>query len=97
MMKVLLFILFFCGICLAVFAQNRQDSVSGLWYSFNSSHIYQVYHAVNGYQADVYSSKKSGDEKGRIVLNDVIYYPEKQDYEGYICMRLTAFKAQGLK
>lgn len=84
MMKNLFFILFFFCFCLPVFAQSRQDSLSGLWYSFDSSRIYRLYHAPNGYAADLYSSKRPGDVEGRVILNDVAYYPGKGDYEGYI-------------
>jgi hypothetical protein len=83
-MKFFIFILLFLSIRTVVFAQTIEDNISGLWYSSDSSRIYKVYQTSYGYDANVYSTKRPGDEKGMTVLKEVKFYPGKDDYEGLI-------------
>ena len=83
-MKIFVFILLFFITCTAVFAQKQELDISGLWYSSDSSRVYNVYQTSYGYNANVYSTKRPGDEKGKIVLQGVKYYPEKDNYKGLI-------------
>ena len=79
-MKTLVLAILFSGF---YFTSSAQD-ITGLWYSPDSSRVYQVYKTDRGYQADQYTSKRTNDKPGVPVLRDVKYYQKKKDYEGII-------------
>src|SRR5665213_1320507 len=83
-MKILVFTFLFFSISEVVFAQKTEDNISGLWYSSDSSRIYKVYQTSYGYEANLYSSKRPGDEKGMMVLKEVKFNPGKDGYMGTI-------------
>jgi hypothetical protein len=79
-MKPLVLAILFSGF---YFSSSAQD-ITGLWYSPDSSRVYKVYRTDSGYQADQYTSKRTNDKSGAVVLKDVKYCQKKKDYEGII-------------
>jgi hypothetical protein len=64
-----------------LYAQN----LTGLWYSSDSTRIYEIKEtAVNKYTAVIKSSTRKADKPGYVVVNNLIYNPRRKRYEGII-------------
>ena len=79
----LLLSLFFVASAFATDAQGSND-ISGLWYSSDSSRIYKIYATNGGYAATLFSSRHAGEQAGKSVLQDIVFVPKKNDFDGYI-------------
>jgi hypothetical protein len=61
-----------------------QSSITGLWYSKDSSRVYKVDTAGNSYGAILHFSSRSGEQQGALVLSQVKKHPKKNKYTGII-------------
>jgi hypothetical protein len=59
-----------------------QHSIKGLWYSKDSSRVYQIYDTSKGLTATLYASQRKNDKIGVVVLNNVTYNVKKKKYDG---------------
>ncbi|MEO6289836.1 MAG: hypothetical protein ABIO76_07950 [Ginsengibacter sp.] len=84
-MKTIVLPVIFLISCYALNAQSSIDNITGLWYSSDSSRIYEVEATANkNFEATLYTSKREGDKPGFVILKDVKYFPAKNQYEGVI-------------
>jgi uncharacterized protein (DUF2147 family) len=80
-MKVLYSTVLFLLCCLNTFAQK---SIEGKWYSRDSSRIYMIYPKGNGYEANLYQTKRANEKNGELVLLNLTYNQQKKRYKGSI-------------
>lgn len=73
----IIFIFLLNGLC--CFSQH---AIKGLWYSTDSSRVYQIHNTCKGLEATLYSSKRITDKIGVVVLTNVTFRAKKKRYEG---------------
>lgn len=61
-----------------------QQTVTGLWYSSDSTRIYQVYQENGEYKALLFASQRKNEQKGIPILCDVHLDSARQEYRGAI-------------
>jgi len=61
------------------------QKIAGLWYSSDSSRVYEIKQtAVNKYVAVIRSSTRKTDSAGYVVIKELLYNNRKKRYEGII-------------
>jgi hypothetical protein len=68
----------------SILAGYTQPSITGYWYSGDSSRVYQVYETSNGFEGALYHSTRKGDSTKAIVLTALQYRKGKKRYYGLI-------------
>lgn len=64
---------------------TKAQKISGLWYSADSSRIYEIKEAAHdNYTAIIKSSERKTDSIGYVVLQNLTYNSRKKRYEGSI-------------
>lgn len=69
---------------LKVLLCNAQNSIVGLWYSDDSSRIYELFEKGGVYEAMLHSSKRERDSAGVLVLLNLTYKHRRKMYQGFI-------------
>jgi hypothetical protein len=68
---------------LIIATNTRAQQITGLWYSADSSRIYQVKATdSNKYEAVIYASERKTDTIGFAVIRNLQYNTRKKRYEG---------------
>jgi hypothetical protein len=68
---------------LIIATNTRAQQITGLWYSADSSRIYQVKATdSNKYEAVIYASERKTDTIGFTVIKNLQYNSRKKRYEG---------------
>ena len=66
------------------FKSNAQK-ITGLWYSADSSRVYEIKElAANKFTAVLRSSSRKKDNPGYVIIKELIYNTRKKRYEGII-------------
>jgi len=65
---------------------NGQSELQGLWYSSDSIRIYTIYQNSENksYEGTITSTKKTDEQKGRLILFDLVYNEQKDRYTGFM-------------
>lgn len=67
------------------FIFTKAQKITGLWYSSDSSRMYEIKETgLNTYTAVIKSSARKADSIGYTVLQNLTYNPHKKRYEGAI-------------
>jgi len=72
-------------LCIVLQKSLPAQNLHGLWYSSDSTRVYEIKQAANNkYSAVIRSSTRKTDSIGYIVLKDLEYNVRKKRYEGFI-------------
>lgn len=75
----------FLLLALALVTATRAQKLTGLWYSADSTRVYQIKQtADNKFIAVIQSSARKADSVGYVVINNMQYNTCKKRYEGII-------------
>lgn len=70
---------------LVSFATSQAQQLTGLWYSEDSSRVYEIKEtASNNFSATIKYSERENDSTGFTVIKNLIYNNHKKRYEGII-------------
>jgi hypothetical protein len=80
-MKIFFVIVVFIANSLCGFSQH---SITGLWYSQDSTRVYKIHETGNGLEAMLHYSTRNNDDTEVMVLNNVKYNVKRKKYFGAI-------------
>ena len=61
-----------------------QENLAGLWYSEDSSRIYNLHKTDSGFVAVIFSSNRKHDYEDALILNNISFNQEKNIYSAVI-------------
>ena len=71
--------------CLLLLQNLFAQKIAGLWYSSDSTRVYEIKQtAANKYMAVIQSSTRKTDQAGYVVIKELIYNTRKKRFEGII-------------
>jgi hypothetical protein len=69
---------------LKISSAYAQDSITGLWYSEDSSRIYKIQNVQGKFEATLVDPKRTEDIPGVLILGGLVYNKHKKTYSGFI-------------